>query len=137
MAATVHSAAGAQAFAVFFVKTIDWGYATTSSAYMRHYYNPKTCGQCASVSDGIDADRKAGLHYLGDRFHIKRQSVIGGPQHFGSEHIVQVVSLVESVTVVDAKGDIHGADVADSAFTLQIYPAWMNGNWVIVLMNRP
>ncbi len=36
--ATKHTAAGAQAFAEFFIKTIDWGYATTSSAYMRHYF---------------------------------------------------------------------------------------------------
>ena len=43
--ATQHTARGAQAFAAFFVKTIDWGYATVSGAYMRHYF-ATTCMSC-------------------------------------------------------------------------------------------
>ena len=52
VAATKHTADGAKAFAEFFIKTIDWGYATTSSAYMRHYFKSVYwCGIAAKAFD--------------------------------------------------------------------------------------
>ena len=58
VAATKHSAAGAQAFAEFFIKTIDWGYATTSSAYMRHYFM-HACSGCARLRDAISIEQRS------------------------------------------------------------------------------
>lgn len=62
-----HSTAGARAFAEFFVKTIDWGYATTSGSYMRHYYSA-SCKYCANLAKGLDATAKQGNFHIGDRF---------------------------------------------------------------------
>jgi Family of unknown function (DUF6318) len=51
-AAKVHSQAGANAFAEFFMQTLDWAYATTNPSYMKHYYGP-TCGLCNGIATGI------------------------------------------------------------------------------------
>ncbi len=67
VAATRHTADGAKAFAEFFIKTIDWGYATTSSAYMRHYFEP-TCIGCASVRSGLSTrPASSDRHFIGGR----------------------------------------------------------------------
>lgn len=74
VAATKHTAEGAKAFAEFYLQTIDWGYATTSSAYMRHYF-VKTCDVCLYMADDLDNTRAKRLHYLGDRFKLTGSSV--------------------------------------------------------------
>ena len=51
-AARAHSQDGANAFAEFFMKTLDWAYATTNPSYMKHYYGP-TCGLCSGIAAGI------------------------------------------------------------------------------------
>jgi hypothetical protein len=73
--ATQHTARGARAFAAFFIKTIDWGYATTSSTYMRHYYFAKTCTECRSVAFQLDAVQQKDHHFVGDRFDIRRTTL--------------------------------------------------------------
>src|SRR6476469_10732690 len=51
-AAKVRSQAGANAFAEFFMRTLDWMYATTNPAYPRHYFAP-SCGLCAGLTTGM------------------------------------------------------------------------------------
>ena len=51
-AATARTQAGANAFAEFFMRTLDWAYATTNPSYMKHYYGP-TCGLCNGIATGI------------------------------------------------------------------------------------
>jgi hypothetical protein len=67
--ATLHSRAGAQAFAVFFIETIDWAFATMSGAYIRHVSVP-TCLGCRAFAQGVERARRAGHRYVGGRFSI-------------------------------------------------------------------
>src|SRR4051812_41161247 len=39
-AARAHTQAGANAFAEFYMRTLDWAYATTNPSYMKHYTGP-------------------------------------------------------------------------------------------------
>jgi hypothetical protein len=72
--ATQHTPAGARAFAIFFIKTIDWGNATVSGAYIRHF-SAITCRSCASLATGMDADRRAGRTYIGGRITVRSTSL--------------------------------------------------------------
>lgn len=137
VAATVHSAAGAQAFAVFFVKTIDWGYATTSSAYMRHYYDPKTCGECEASAKTLDLTRGKKWHYLGGRIHPTVTGPYADRQQFGSQYIEQVRFDVEALTAVDAHGNIKNADLPRKNGRVRIYCAWEGDHWTVVLLYFP
>ena len=69
VAATKHSPDGAKAFAEFFIKTIDWGYATTSGTYVRHFAT-SACDGCRSFADGFDRARRRGHHYIGGRVSV-------------------------------------------------------------------
>ncbi len=73
LVATKHTPAGAVAFAKFFELTIDWGYATTSTAYMRHYYEP-TCVTCKSIQLGLDRAAAKHRRFVGGRMAISSAS---------------------------------------------------------------
>lgn len=106
VAALAKTQAGANAFAVFFMQTLDWAYATTNPSYMKHYYGP-TCGLCNGLATGITKTAAAKHLYEGGRFQIR--SVAASP--IGSTtapaDFCSVVTLdVPAQTVVDAAGNI-------------------------------
>jgi hypothetical protein len=130
--ATQHTQQGAVAFARFFIRTIDWGFATTSGAYMRHYFEP-SCIECRSHADGLDNTRKAGEHYLGGRFQITRAAIApdGGSQ---AERSVIVAFDLTSATVLDKHNRPKSSDVAHQGVQRQIWLRWAGGSWTVVEM---
>ena len=129
--ATEHTPAGAVAFAKFFIQTIDWGFATTSGAYPRHYYG-KSCIECASHADGIDNTRKAGDYYVGGRFMVTAASEVA---HSQSADVSVVVTFdLTSAEVLDAKGTFVNGDRAYRGLKRQLWLDWRDGSWLVVNM---
>jgi hypothetical protein len=126
--ATENSAAGARAFAEFFIKTIDWGYATTSSTYMRHYFT-KSCIGCLSTAVALDSAARAKHRFIGDRFHITSARDNG----VGSIHTRHVFATfdVNSVEVLDRNGKFVDGEPALINFHELIDVSWKSGHWHI------
>jgi hypothetical protein len=131
--ATEHTPAGAVAFAKFFIQTIDWGFATTSGAYMRHYY-AKSCVECVSHADGLDNTRKASEHYVGGRFTIT--GVMAAQSAQPANASVVVTFDLTSAVVLDASGTYVNGDRAYSGLRRQLWLNWMDGAWQVTNM-RP
>jgi hypothetical protein len=87
--AAQHSRAGARAFAAFFIKTLDWGMATVSGTYLRHYA-ARDCSTCRSLAHDLDADRAAEHRYIGGRSRVIR--VREGVKALANAQIVEVRS---------------------------------------------
>ena len=123
--ATQHTAAGAKAFAEFFMRTIDWAYATVNGAYMRHY--SAACAPCRSIAATIDAAARKGHRYAGGRTTIRSANPgRGGP-------FVKQVVRVDSTAFeeVTSKGDFVTADrpYKNQGWVLGI--RWSNSGWQI------
>jgi hypothetical protein len=128
LAARRHTRAGARAFAVFFIETIDWAYATTSTTYMRRYFVP-TCIACVSTAAAVDRARRLGRHFIGDRFTIRgaRSLPLASP-------VGAVVAFdTESVEVVDSRGRYVDALEA-LALQERVYLHWSADGWSVKKM---
>jgi Family of unknown function (DUF6318) len=121
VAALEHTADGAKAFAEFFIKTIDWGYATMSGAYLRHYEAP-ACTTCRSLADGIDADRRQGRKYIGGRLS---RVVSSGKQT--QRQIVRVNAT--SFEEVDQDGRFVTGDRAYTGQEFELRIEWLESGW--------
>jgi len=130
--ATRHTAAGAKAFAEFFIKTIDWGYATTSSTYMRHYF-ARTCIDCLSVANALDYDRNRGHRYIGDRFSIVRSTE---PTPTGSTYQLHLELDVTASEVVDKNGNFVDGEGALNDYDELLRLAWSSRGWTISDMSH-
>lgn len=126
VAATRHDAAGAKAFAEFFIKTFDWGYATMSGAYLRHYSAPG-CQGCKSQYDGIDADLEKGLVYVGGRTTILRVDP-GGADPL----TVQIVSVrTTGFEMEDAQGKFVYGEAPRSLLRFFVKLQWSAQGWQV------
>ncbi|MGH8961173.1 MAG: DUF6318 family protein [Jatrophihabitantaceae bacterium] len=130
--ATQHTQPGAIAFAKFFIQTIDWAYATTSTSYMRHYFAPG-CVTCKSIQAGIDQAHAKGRHFIGDRITITSVTHVESTREHGAEYRMVVAFDVTSVEVVDSHGRFVDGDRA-LKLQNQVSVRWAGNSWVVVYM---
>jgi len=133
-AARVHSQAGANAFAEFFLLTWDWAYATTNPSYMRHYFG-STCGLCSGIASGIAKTAAENHRYEGGRFvvHSVRDTPIGpvtAPVDFCAAAYVDA----SAQTVVDHDGKIVNGEPPHSNVGFKLCmqsaaPSWRVTYW--------
>lgn len=124
VAATRHTPVGARAFAVFVMRTMDWGYATVSGAYLRHYAAAE-CAGCARVSTTQDNARRQGHRFVGDRSTIVgARSGSGGPLH------AQIVTINSTAfEELTKNGDYVTGDQAYRGQQWRLGLRWDHGRW--------
>lgn len=134
-AAKAHTQVGANAFAEFFMRTLDWAYATTNPSYAQHF-SGTTCGLCNGLAVGINKTAARHLWYEGGRFtiHTAIATPIGpvtAPVDFCS--LIQVDVTAESV--VDKTGRIYTGDGAHSNLQFKLC-AKQTASWVTTYLAR-
>ena len=126
--ATQHTSEGAKSFAEFFIKTIDWGYATTSSTYMRHYFTTACIG-CRSTADAIDKAAKQHHHFIGDRFTALAANAAAISS---SSSVANARFDVTSGEVVTKSGKYVAAEPALSRVRQRLLLEWHGDGWTVV-----
>ena len=129
VAATAHTRAGAVAFAEFFIKTMDWGYASVSSTYMRHYFT-EACTICDGLADGIDGIRQKHQHVYGNRFSIKPGNVADGGRN-AAQYSIDVNCDVTSGEITDGQGQFVDGQPA-LHIVERVGLRWYGDKWMVV-----
>lgn len=130
VAALAHTRAGAAAFAVFFIKTIDWGYATTSSTYMRHYFT-HSCVNCRSVALAIDHTARAHRRLIGDRFIDLRASIANAN---ASTMRATVTFTITAVEVLGPNGKFVSGNKTIHGYGEAVAVRWGGSHWTVTQM---
>ncbi len=126
---------GANAFAEFFMRTLDWAYATTNPSYARHF-SGSTCGLCNGLAVGISKTAARHLWYEGGRFTVHAATgtaiaPVTAPADFCS--LIQVDVTAESV--VDKTGKIYSGDGAHSNLEFKLC-AKQSTSWLTTYLAR-
>lgn len=105
-AARARTQAGANAFAEFFMRTLDWAYATTNPSYMKHYYGP-SCGLCSGIATGIAKTAAEQEWYEGGRLRIRSaRSASIGEVTAPASYCTTVTVDIGTTSVTDHTGKI-------------------------------
>ena len=119
-AAKVRSQAGANAFAEFFMRTLDWMYATTNPAYPRHYFAP-SCGLCAGLTTGMTKTMAAHHFYEGGRFTVHPATGTQIAPVTAPADYCSVVTVDETAqTVIDKTGKIYNGEPAHTGDRIKL-----------------
>lgn len=128
VAALVHTAAGAQAFARFFIQTIDWGYATTNPSYMKHYF-ADSCIECKNLENFLDTAHSRSEHYVGGRISIES---VTAEKSSDSSSSFTASTAATSYEVLDAQGRSVDAGAADTRDSVVVTVRWANDRWLVI-----
>jgi hypothetical protein len=111
-AARARTQAGANAFAEFFMRTLDWAYATTNPSYMNHYIGP-SCGLCNGLATGLSKTAAQRHWYLGGRLtiHPAKATPIG-PVTAPADYCSTVSVDITATSVVDKTGKVFNGQGA-------------------------
>ncbi len=111
-AARARTQEGANAFAEFFMRTLDWAYATTNPSYMKHYSGP-SCGLCNGLATGISKTAAEKHWYLGGRLTVHPATATPiGPVTAPADFCSTVIVDITATSVVDRTGKIFNGQGA-------------------------
>jgi len=111
-AARARTQEGANAFAEFYMHTLDWAYATTNPAYLKHYTGP-SCGLCTGLATGISKTAAEHHWYLGGRLTVHPATATPiGPVTAPADYCSAVVVDITATSVVDKTGKIFNGQGA-------------------------
>ena len=111
-AARARTQAGANAFAEFYMRTLDWAYATTNPSYLKHYTGP-SCGLCNGLATGISKTAALRHWYLGGRLTIHPATAAPiGPVTAPADYCSTVTVDSTAQSVVERMGTVFNDEPA-------------------------
>ncbi|WP_375479640.1 DUF6318 family protein [uncultured Jatrophihabitans sp.] len=125
------SAAGAITFAQFWVETLDWGYATTSSTLSRAWFAP-SCTDCALLMRNFDEPRAAGDHFVGGRLSLRSAQLAPTGGQFNASRAVDVSFTAAKARLVNASGETVSSSPATREVTFRLWLARSGSRWLVV-----
>ena len=133
-AAKARTQAGANAFAEFFMRTLDWAYATTNPSYMKHYAGP-SCGLCAGLATGISKTAAEKHWYLGGRLTIHPATATPiGPVTAPADNCSLVMFDVTAFSTVDRTGKVFSGDGAHTGDRIKLCVKKFDTGWNVTYM---
>lgn len=125
------SPAGALVFAQFWVRALDWGFATTDSTLPRRLYSPK-CSDCARFMANFDDARAKSEHFLGGRFRFSREVLADNDHRNGAQRAVDVTISVTAIRQVTEAGRVIGKSPAVPSITYRVWLGRSGAQWAVV-----
>jgi hypothetical protein len=128
--ATQHTDRGARAFAAFFIKTIDWGFATVNGRYAQHFSAPQ-CSGCLAFIRSFNTDRREHHRYLGGRVTIKRVRLLGHPDGKRADYTAAVLYDLSAYVELAPSGKPVDGDRAQSNQRFYESIGWHHDAWFV------
>jgi hypothetical protein len=136
-AARARTQAGANAFAEFFMRTLDWAYATTNPSYMKHYSGP-SCGLCSGLATTISKTAAQRHWYVGGRFTIHpATSTTIAPVTAPADYCSYISVDTTAEYVVDRTGTVFSDEGAYKNLKAKLCAKFSDSTWQTTYLARP
>ncbi len=128
--ALTDDSAGALAFVSYYVRTLDWVYATSRPDLLSPFY-AATCSTCRDGQSAIERFVATGV-IKGGRLTIKQVALVANDGRSGASYAVSTNYSVTAASIVKAGGATATSFPAGADSTLTEWIAWRAGKWLIV-----
>lgn len=127
-----NSPQGQLAFATYWMQSIDWAYATTSSTLSRSLFD-STCAGCTRfLRNVIDYTVRHHEHFAGGRLHVISTSIQPNDHRDGATAVVDVTVNQTALKVVSASGKMLGRAKAVHGGRFRVWLRWLGSRWTVV-----
>ncbi|MFN2518708.1 MAG: DUF6318 family protein [Jatrophihabitantaceae bacterium] len=134
-AAKQHTPAGAVLFADYFVRALDWSFATNDSYLLTQISSP-TCPACNRYIGALDGLR-AGEYLKGSRITTISYRLVTGSFKVKSDVVVEFVLDDQAAVIVHPPSPPTTVAPAAKRDRSLVFVSWMSGAWKIVEEGSP
>jgi hypothetical protein len=127
----INAPGAADAYAKYWERVLDWGYATTDSSLARTAYAP-TCDGCERFMKIFDGARTDGVHFRGGRISFVASTIQPNDHHNGATAISDITVSIQALQAVDGSGRIVESDPAVPHATDRVWMQWTGKRWIVV-----
>lgn len=124
------SSDGALAFATYYIKMLDWVYATSQPAIVRTFY-ADGCTNCLTFLSNLESQVAGGHTYRGSRLSIDRQAIVTNDGRMSATFAVSTELTASPLQIVDGAGSISNQG-PQTTITLTNWLKWLGTGWTIV-----
>jgi hypothetical protein len=124
----VLSNSGLDAFMLYFVRTIDWEYASMDTTLMRETFDGSRCTYCVEAVKRTDADLALGYTYSGGRLTVESGQVVNVDQQ---SSLYLLTLTISPLRVLAADGVIDDTDLGVDHAQINIRSSWSDGQWTV------
>jgi hypothetical protein len=126
-----NTAAGALAFADYWMRTLDWGYATTDSTLAKSAF-AEQCTGCARFVGIFDNARAKGVHFRGGRSSVISSKLQPNDHHYGATAVDDVTISIGALQAIDAGGHVVEDDPEHPTVVYRVWLRWKAPAWTVV-----
>jgi len=125
-----NTAAGALAFADYWMRTLDWGYATTDSSLAKAAFLP-TCSNCMILVKQFDDAQAKDRHFRGGRSSVLSSALQANDHHDGATAVDDVTVSTGPLQVLDNGGHVVDSAPATPSLTFRTWLKWQSSAWQV------
>jgi hypothetical protein len=123
--------AGALAFGDYWMRTLEWGYATTDSTLAKSVFS-RACGDCARFVKIFDTARDDGVHFRGGRTAVLRSLLQPNDHHNGATAVDDITVSIGALQAIDSRGRVVESDPAHPRVVYRVWLRWRADSWTVV-----
>jgi hypothetical protein len=122
---------GADLFARYWIRTLDWGYATTDSSLAKAIF-ARSCTGCARFMRQFEDASSAGWHFRGGRLAILGTALQDNDHQYGATSVEDVTVSQEALHVLDGKGKTIDSAAMIANDVSRVWLRWTGRRWTVV-----
>jgi hypothetical protein len=123
--------ASADAFARYWERAIDWGYATADASLARSAFSQE-CTDCLRFMKIFDHARANGVHFMGGRSHVIETQLQPNDHWKGATAVDDVTVTVGALDAIDNAGKVIESDPPVARATYRVWMQWTTNRWTVV-----
>ena len=128
--ATTSTAESAQSFETYYVRTIDWVYATSVPQILEPFF-AEGCTNCTNLLNNLQGQLEGGRSFRGSRFTIQRLAEVTNDGRNGADFAVSVEVAISPLQILDSTGEVTES-APETSLTLTNWLRWDGSRWAIV-----
>jgi hypothetical protein len=123
----LHTMTGAQNFAVYYFKALDWSFATTDP-YLLEQVSAPTCSACQKYIESISALDAAGGHLQGGRVQVSGFSMSVG-NLVPAEYVIDMTLIQDPGVAIRPSTNPSPVASGGAAIKVTLYLSWVSLHW--------
>jgi hypothetical protein len=131
-----HTAIGAELFAAYYLRAVNWSI-ETNDGYLIRGISSASCQTCTRLVEGFASLAASSRHQNGGTSTLQSISIVAGDFTVKADRVVQLTFSESAAKVMTKAGLVVQRIPARAATVSNVFVSWIRGSWKVVEVAAP